>query len=177
MFVEIIAITAGLILAYFLKDIQFLSINLEFLNTGLIYPDFLLIFILFFALHRSAFVALWIGFFGGLLEDGTNWVFHEDNSSFTAIIGVHSFVYTLMAYIMGVSNSIFEKYQSMFIFLLIFFIVILSRSCIWFLHGLVDQLNMNYPILGAAFYTAIVSPLSFSFLSWVYRISKTNQKN
>lgn len=172
MLFQIIAISFGLILSYFLKDVQFLSLDFHFLNTGLIYPDFLLIFISFFALHRNEFVGTWVGFFGGLLEDGANWIFDSGHGDFSVVIGVHAFVYSLVGYILGKSSSYFSKYQKSFTILLLLFIAILSRFFIWFLYGMIDNFNKNYPILGPALYTAMFTPIWFALLSWVYRISK-----
>ena len=45
MFLEATVVAVGLIISSFLKGINFLSLNFEFLNTGAIYPDFLLIFV------------------------------------------------------------------------------------------------------------------------------------
>ena len=172
MSLRLLAIASGLILSYFLKDIQFLSLDFHFLNTGLIYPDFLLIFIAFFALYRNEMAGTWVGFFGGLLEDGANWVFDSSHGGLTVVIGIHAFVYSLVGYILGKIGAYFERYQSSFTILLLLFTVILSRFFIWFIYGVVDNFNKNYPILGPAIFTALVAPLCFTALSWVYRISK-----
>ena len=172
MLFQIVAIAFGLILSYFLKDIQFLSLDFHFLNTGVIYPDFLLIFIAFFALHRDEMAGIWVGFFGGLLEDGANWVFDSANGGFSVVIGVHALVYSLMGYILGKSSNYFERYQSSFTILLLLFTAILSRFFIWFIYGVIDNFNKNYPIVGPALYTALLVPIWFALLSWTYRIQK-----
>ena len=169
---QTIAIACGLILSYFLKDIQFLSLDFHFLSTGIIYPDFLLIFIVFFALYRKELAGIWVGFFGGLLEDGANWVFDKTHGGFTVVIGIHAFVYSLLGYVLGKLGVYFERYQSSFTVLLLLFTVIFARFFIWFIYGVVDNFNKNYPILGPAFFTALLAPLWFVLLGWVYRISK-----
>ncbi len=168
--IYLISVVAGLLLSYFLKDVQFLSLDLPFFNTGLIYPDFLLIYIAFFALTRGELAGTWVGFFAGLLEDGTNWVFDGSDGGFSTIIGVHSFVYSLLGYTLGFFRQYFQTYQTSFTILLLFVVSILSRFFIWILHAMIDSLNMNYPILGPALYTSVLSPVWFSFMSWLYRI-------
>ena len=169
MIVKATAVGAGLVLSYLLKDIQFLSLDLHFLNTGLIHPDFLLIFIAFFGLNRGEMSGIWIGFFGGLLEDGTNWIFDSSGAGFNAIIGIHAFVYSLLGCLLGNFRQYFQSHLTSFTILLIFGIAVFSRFCIWFMHGMIDNLNMNYPILGPALYTALLAPAWFGLIRWVYR--------
>ncbi len=172
MILELSAITVGLIISYFLKDFQFLLLDLDFFNTGLIYPDFLLMFVIFFSLYRYEFVGLWIGFLGGLLEDSTNWVFESTAGGFTAVIGVHAFVYSLVGFSIGKLSHYFDNYQASFTIVVALVVAILSRFFIWFIYGIIDTFNMNYPIVGPAIYTALLCPLWFSLLNWVYRFSK-----
>ncbi len=172
MYLEICAIGAGMVLSYFLKDVQFLILDLSFLGTGLVHPDFLLIFIAFFALYRSLMMGLWIGFFGGLLEDGSNWFFDSERGGFTTIIGLHALVYSIMGYGIGRVNVYLRNYQQSFTILLILITVIFVRFTIWFLHGSIDSFNKNYTIVGPALYTTLISMIFFPILSWAYKIPR-----
>lgn len=172
MFFEVFAIAMGLLSSYFLKDIQFLSLEFDVLNIGLVYPDFLLMFITFFALYRHELVGTWVGFFGGLLEDGANWFFDSDTGGFTTILGIHSLVYTLVGYGVGRLSHHIDHYNNSFSILLVLLTAMVTRFLIWSLHGLVDTFSNNYAILGPAIYTAFLIPLWFTFLLWVYRIAR-----
>ena len=166
---EFLIFAIGLITSYILKEIQFLSLEFHFLNTGLIYPDFVLIFIVFFSLHRKEFFGIWIGFFGGLLEDGSNWILDEHSGYFSAILGVHSSIYAIIGYTVGRLSQYFEKQHSVQIIFLILITVIISRFFTWSLYVIVDNFNRNYPILGTAIYSALIAPICFTLLAWVYR--------
>ena len=79
-------IAAGILVSFFLKGFNFLSLNFEKLGGSIIYPDFLLIFVIFFALRRGEFSGLWIGFFAGLLEDAGLLGYAEKTGEFLPII-------------------------------------------------------------------------------------------
>ncbi len=176
MFLQFGAIFTGLIISYFLKDFQFLSLELHFLSKGVVFPDFLLIFVIYFALNRSELSGIWVGFFAGMLEDSANWIFNphsgmnaNDGGGYIAIIGIHALVYTLMGFLVARLKTIYENKQVVVTIVFSFFTVLLARFFTWTLHGFVDNFNLNYPIVGPAFYTALITPFWFTILGWLYR--------
>lgn len=170
MLIEAGLITLGLLISYFLKDIQFLSLQFDFLNTGTIGPDFLLIFVVFFSLFRGEFVGMWVGFFAGLLEDGANWVLGGTTGTFVPIVGIHALVYTIAGFALGKLSQVFDRYQTAPIIALVFVTALIVRFFAWTLQGIVEDFNKNYSLIGPAAFTAIISPIWFSFLGWFYRI-------
>ncbi|MCR9140792.1 MAG: rod shape-determining protein MreD [bacterium] len=171
MLIEVGLIILGMLISYFLKDIQFLSLSFEFLNTGIIGPDFLLIFVIFFSLFRGEFVGLWVGFFAGILEDGANWVLGgATGGGFVPIVGIHSLVYSITGFALGKLSQIFDRYQTAPIIALVFVSAFLVRFLAWSIQGIVEDFNKNYSLIGPAVFTAIIAPIWFSFLGWLYRV-------
>ena len=163
-------IALGMVISYFLKDIQFLSLTFDFLETGTIGPDFLLIFVIFFSLFRGEFVGLWVGFFAGILEDGANWVFYNSSGAFVPIVGIHALVYSIAGFALGKISQVFDRYQTAPIIALVFVSAFVVRFFAWTIQGIVEDFNKNYSLVGPAVYTAIISPIWFTFLGWLYRI-------
>lgn len=167
-------IALGMLISYFLKDIQFLSLTFEFMNTGTIGPDFLLIFVIFFSLFRGEFVGLWVGFFAGILEDGANWVLGDGgmagSGGFVPIVGIHALVYSITGFALGKLSQVFDRYQTAPIIALVFVSAFLVRFFAWTIQGIVEDFNKNYSLIGPAVFTAVISPIWFSFLGWLYRI-------
>lgn len=166
-------IIVGLVFSFFLKDINFLSITFDF--TGAIYPDFLLIFIIFFALRRGEFSGLWIGFFAGLLEDSAILSFSESSQEYVSIIGVHAIIYTLAGFILGKLNRIVDKDSTIPIMFVVFSTTFLCRLFVWLLMGFLDESSASYSFFGPAVYTAILAPVWFFLLGWTYRQTSEEQ--
>lgn len=166
---EVVVIALGILVSFFLKDVNFLSLNFSFLNTGILYPDFLLMFLIFFALQRGEFSGIWIGFFSGLLEDSAILRFSENTREFVPIIGVYTAVYTITGFTLGKTNRLVDKDSTMPIMVLVFFSVVVVRFLVWLAMGIINEFNHSYSFLGPAFYTAIISPVWFFILGWIYR--------
>jgi rod shape-determining protein MreD len=163
---EIAVIAVGLLLSHFLKGINFLSINWDI--TGVIYPDFLLIFVIFFALRRGEFSGLWIGFFAGLLEDSGILRFDFPEPALN-VIGVHAIIYTLTGFILGKLNRIIDRDSTIPIMFVVFTTTFICRFLVWFIMGILDESSASYAFFGPAVYTAILSPVWFFLLGWAYR--------
>ncbi|MCB1171938.1 MAG: rod shape-determining protein MreD [Leptospiraceae bacterium] len=170
MMLELLVIALGMGVSYFLNDVKLLSLNFEFMNTGEIAPDFLLILVIFFALYRGEFSGLWIGFFAGLLEDGIVWYILPETGEVVPLIGIHTLIYSLTAFAIGKSNHYFDQYNSAPIVVLVLVVTLLVRLSVWTLHGLLTEFNATYSIIGPAIYTGLFSPIWFALLAWVYRI-------
>ena len=170
--IQFILIPIGILVSYFLKEASFLGLNFNFLNLGEIRPDFLLMFIVFFSLYKGELMGIWIGFFGGLLEDGVNWAFDNKEDVFLPIVGIHAFVYSLFGYILAKVRYFFDRHRSIFTILLVLIVSIATRFLIWTFQGILDNFNKNYGIIGPAVYTALLAPIWFTLLSLVYQIAK-----
>ncbi len=170
--IQFVLIVIGMLGSYFLKEASFLGLNFTFLHLGEIRPDFLLMFIVFFSLYKGELAGIWIGFFAGLLEDSVNWAFDSKEDTFFPIIGIYSFVYSLFGYILAKVRYFFDRHRSIFTMLLILIASIATRFLIWTFQGILDNFNKNYAIIGPAIYTALLAPIWFTLLSFVYQITK-----
>ncbi|MBX7059689.1 MAG: rod shape-determining protein MreD [Leptospirales bacterium] len=176
MLIESGVIALGMAICYFLKDIQFLSLNFSFMNTGIINPDFLLMFVIFFALFRGELTGLWVGFFAGLLEDSANWVVGQSSAEFTPLIGIHSLIYALSGFFLGKINRVIDRRRTLPIIVLVLISTFVVRILTWLLQGIVDDFNKNYSLFGPALYTAFIAPLWFTLMGWIYRIRETGEE-
>ena len=169
MFLEILVIGIGILISFFLKDINFLALNY-------IYPDFLIIFLIYFALRRGEFSGIWIGFFSGLLEDSAILSFSSSAGKYVPVIGTHMLIYTLGGYILGKINRIIDRESMALVVLVVFGTTLLTRICIWFVNGVLQDFNKNYDIIGTTVYTALLAPVWFWILAWVYRYTSEVQQ-
>jgi len=170
MFLELSVIAVGIVVSFFLKDVNFLALNVSFFNTGLIYPDFLLIFLIFFALNKGEFSGIWIGFFAGLLEDSAILSFSQATHEFVPIIGTHAIIYTITGFILGKINRIVDRESQAPMMVVSLVTTFAVRVLTWILMGIIVDFNKSYSFIGPAIFTAIISPIWFTLLSWLYRI-------
>ncbi|HBS06337.1 MAG TPA: rod shape-determining protein MreD [Leptospiraceae bacterium] len=173
MFLEALVIAVGLIISSFLKGINFLS--LDPFGTGAIYPDFLLIFVIFFSIRKGDFTGIWIGFFAGLLEDSQLLAYDESAREFVSIIGVHSLVYCVAGYTIGRLNRLLDRDSIASILVLVFATTLIVRLAVWLIMGMVDQFSAAYPLLGPAVFTAGLGPIWFWLLTMIYRLDSSNR--
>ena len=169
MILELGLIALGVIGSFFLKDINFLGLNLDFLNSGLIYPDFLLIFIIFIALNKGSFAGIWIGFFAGLLEDSRLLSFSGSTGDFINIIGVHASVYSVAGFILGNLSRFLDKSSMLPQTAIVFVTTFLVQFLVWSIVGLLDDFNRAHSYFGQAVYNSVITPVWFSLLGWLYR--------
>ncbi|MBI3394716.1 MAG: rod shape-determining protein MreD [Spirochaetia bacterium] len=173
MFLEFLVVAIGLVVSFFLKGFRFLSLNFSFMGSGLIFPDFLLIFVIFFALRRGEFAGLWIGFFAGILEDSGIRQYLDVAGEFVPLIGVHSLVYTMAGFILGKMNRVIDKDRVAPIMAIVLGTSIVVRFLVWLFMGWLEDFNKSYSFVGPAVYTALVSPMWFWLLSWLYKIESS----
>ncbi|MCE9597494.1 MAG: rod shape-determining protein MreD [Spirochaetia bacterium] len=172
MVLNIAVVAVGILLSFFLKGINFLSLNFEFMGGGILYPDFLLIYVIFFALRRGEFSGLWIGFIAGLLEDSGLLSFSDKTGEFLPVIGTHALIYCLTGFILGKINRLMDKDRVPTIVLLVFGTTLAERILVWLLVGVLEDFNKSYSFLGPAVYTALLSPIWFFVLGWVYKMQE-----
>ncbi len=162
MFIETAVIGVGIIVSFFLKDVNFLALSS-------VYPDFLLMFVIYFSLRRGEFSGIWLGFFSGLLEDSSILTFSQRAGQYVPLIGTHMFFYTLAGFILGKLNRIIDRRSMVPVVVVVFVTTLLVRFQIWLAHGLLQEFNKNYSFLAVAAYTALLAPVWFWLLSWLYR--------
>ncbi len=163
---KILKIFLGLIFSYFLKDINFLSLQFNFLNSEVIYPDFVIIFIIFFSLQNTDLFGIWIGFFAGLLEDST--ILKFSKSEYTPLIGIHTLVYPILGYTLAKLNRFVDIHNNSTILFITFVSTFVSRTVVWILFGVMDTFYESYSILATSLYTCILAPMWFMVLKWIY---------
>ncbi len=176
MILEIGAVALGMLISFFLKDINFLGVDLTFLNSGLIYPDFLLMFIIYFAMHRGEFSGLWIGFFAGLMEDSGLLRFMTARQEFVPLIGVHALIFALTGFTLGKIQRFFDREHYLPQLVVVFATTLIVRLVTWSVMGFLDEFNHSYSFLGPAIYTTILSPIWFYLLGIFYRFMERESK-
>jgi rod shape-determining protein MreD len=168
MMIEIFVVFLGLIFSYFLKDINFLSLQFDFLKSGSVYPDFLLIFLIYFSLKTNEMWGIWLGFFAGLLEDSTILQFSPKNNEYIHLIGIHTLIYPIMGFILGKINRYLDINNIRTIIFVTFGCSFITRFLIWILMGIIDKFYQSYSFIAPSIYTSILAPVWFFFLKWIY---------
>ncbi len=168
MIIEILFIFLGLVFSYFLKDINFLSLQFDFIKSGSVYPDFLLIFIIYFSLKKNELVGIWLGFFAGLLEDSSILSFSQKNKEFINLIGIHSLVYPILGFILGKFNKYLDIDNIRTVIVITFLASIFTRISVWFIMGILDTFYESFAFFSPSIYTSLVAPVWFFFLKWIY---------
>ena len=172
MFLNFAVVAIGILVSFFLKGINFLSLDLESVGGGILYPDFLLILVIFFALRRGDFSALWVGFFSGLLEDSGLLSFADKTGEFVPIIGTHALVYCLIGFILGKVHKLMDKDRVPTIILIVFVTSVVERIIVWLLVGVLEDFNKSFSVLGPSVYTELFAPIWIAGLSWVYKMQE-----
>lgn len=163
MIIEKLFIGLGILLAHFLNGSTIFEI------AGF-KPDFFIIFTIFFALRLGALYGLWIGFIGGLLSDSALGGEIGPDGLVYYKIGLHSLAYSFTGYIVGkfTRSAYNENYFSITIFVFIF--TLLSRIIVYIIFRIFFHANHSYSFLGTSIYSAILGPLVFFVLSWIYKL-------
>ncbi|PJZ68631.1 rod shape-determining protein MreD [Leptospira perolatii] len=164
MILEYVVIGAGLFIAHFLNGTN----SFETFGTK---PDFMVLFVLFFALRKGALAGVWVGFFGGLLSDsglGGEIV----GNVVTYKIGLHSLTFCLMGFLVGkfARSAYHENYLSITLYSVI--ITFVTRVATYLLFSLFFHENLSYSLFGTSIYNAIIAPLFFYLLGKLYRLEQ-----
>ena len=170
----------SLAVSYFLESVQFLSFSfgdMQFaknLSIHSIHPDFLLLFLFFFILYKTPLSAIWLGFLIGILEDGQNWFFNDGNpESYSIILGTHTLVYSLFAYIISRLREFILKMQAKYFAFSIFVSIALIRLFVYLLHAFTQgDFGGHYSVLLDSLYTVILMPFYFLILNWLYSFTR-----
>ena len=123
MILERIVIGVGILLAHILN-----GTNLFDIGTA-IKPDFMILFVIFFALRKGGMSGLWIGFIGGLLTDAALGGEEGLGGKVYYKIGIHSLSFSIIGYLLGKFGRI--SYNENFVSMLPIQVIIISK-CIFF---------------------------------------------
>lgn len=167
MILEKIVIGIAIFVSYFLQT------SVDFFALGSIKPDFLLILTVYFALYRGSFSALWIGFFGGLLQDinlgGYSNLVKQDMQFY---IGTSALAKTIIGFATGkVARDINKEATSLIV--IVVFIACLLKGIIMFFtvaifHNSAHAASLITIVLPEALFTAILSIVWFRLLRWAF---------
>ncbi|MDH5719480.1 MAG: rod shape-determining protein MreD [Spirochaetia bacterium] len=165
MIIDKIVIAAAVIISYFIQA------SVEFFKLGEIKPDFLLILTVFFGIFRGDFTGLWIGFFGGLLQDmniGGLDVYEGGKAQY--FLGIHALPKTIIGYITGKLAKGINKDSNFIIFIIILSLSLLKGFLIFFLvaifHGNIAAKALFTIALPEAIYNAVIGIFWFRMLKW-----------
>jgi len=167
MILEKVVIGIAIFVSYFLQT------SVDFFALGSVKPDFLLILTVYFALYRGSFAALWIGFFGGLLQDinlgGYTNLVKQDMQYY---IGTSALAKTVIGYVAGkVARDINKDATSLIV--IVVFVACLLKGIIMFFtvaifHSSAHAASLITIVLPEALFTAILSIIWFRLLRWAF---------
>jgi rod shape-determining protein MreD len=164
MILENLVIALGIIIAHILNGSNIFDIGIA------AKPDFMIIFVLFFALRRGEMSGLWIGFLGGLLSDAALGGEEGLGGKMFYKIGVHALSFSIVGYFVGKFGrmSYNENYISISIFA--FLISLIARFLTHLVFSFFFHQNSNYSLLSTSVYNAAIAPLTFFILTWIYKL-------
>ncbi len=167
MILEKVVIAIAIFVSYFLQT------SVDFFALGSIKPDFLLMLTVYFALYRGSFSALWIGFFGGLLQDvnlgGYTNLIKQDLQYY---IGTSALAKTIVGFIAGkVARDINKEATSLIV--IVVFVACFVKGVIMFFtvaifHSSAHASSLITIVLPEALFTAVLSIVWFRVLRWAF---------
>ena len=129
-----------------------------------IYPNFIIMYVLFVALNKGAMSGQITGFFYGFTWDVLS----------TDIFGVRALTLTICGHFAGKFNKKLNKDQSIVQILLMFFCLIITQISLVFLYFIIPNdfgnrtLFANYNVLLSVILTIILTPFVFKILAFFY---------
>ena len=167
MILEKVVIAIAIFVSYFLQT------SVDFFALGSIKPDFLLMLTVYFALYRGSFSALWVGFFGGLLQDvnlgGYTNLIRQDLQYY---IGTSALAKTIVGFIAGkVARDINKEATSLIV--IVVFVACFVKGVIMFFtvaifHSSAHASALITIVLPEALFTAVLSIVWFRVLKWAF---------
>lgn len=167
MILEKIVIGIAIFVSYFFQT------SVDFFALGSVKPDFLLILTIYFALYRGSFAALWIGFFGGLLQDinlgGYTNLIKQDMQFY---VGTSALAKTLIGFLAGKISGDINKEATSLIVIIVFIACFLKGLMMFFtvaiFHSSAHAASLITIVLPEAIYTAVLSIVWFRLLRWAF---------
>lgn len=164
MILEKLVVLAAIIVSYFLQ------IN-DLFRLGDIKPDFLLILAIYFAVYKGEFWGIWVGFFGGLLQDiNLGGISVQDSGQVEYFIGTNALPKTLMGYFAGKFAKGVKNDTTLVIAIMVLVLSLMKGFVTFFtvaiFHGGAAGQIIITRILPEAFYNAILGIFWFRLLKW-----------
>lgn len=167
MILEKVVIAIAIFVSYFLQT------SVDFFALGSIKPDFILILTVYFALYRGAFAAVWIGFFGGILQDinlgGYTNLVQQDVRYY---IGTSALAKTIVGFVTGkIAHNINKEATSLVV--VIVFLASFAKGIIMFFtvaifHSSTHASALITIVIPEALFTAVLSIVWFRLLRWAF---------
>lgn len=168
MILERIVIGIGILLAHVLNGASLFDIGTA------IKPDFMILLVIFFALHKGGLTGLWVGFLGGLLTDAALGGEEGVGGIIYYKIGIHSLSFSIVGYLLGKFGRISYNENFVSISIFAFILTLITRGLTYMLFSFFFHSNLNYSFLATSIYNAAISPITFFLLSWVYKLESTD---
>lgn len=175
MLLEKVIIAISIIVSYFLQS------SVEFFSIGSIKPDFLLLLTIYFAMFRGEFTGIWVGFFGGLLQDiNLGIIPNFDIEKMRYFLGINILPKALIGYIAGKIAKGITK-DNYFTWVAISFVFSLIKGVLVFLLTAFSSMSMASQslvtvILPESVYNALLSIIWFKLLLWAIPPTGTEKK-
>ncbi|MDH5717784.1 MAG: rod shape-determining protein MreD [Spirochaetia bacterium] len=165
MIIDKAALILALLLSYFIQS------SVDFFKLGEIKPDFLLILTLYYSIYKGEFSALWIGFWGGILQDiNLGGIDITETGKAKYFLGTHALPKTIIGYTAGKLSKGINKDSNFVIFIIIFFASIIKGLIIFFLvavfHGNIAAKALITIALPEALYNSVLGIFWFKLLRW-----------
>jgi rod shape-determining protein MreD len=137
-------------------------------------PNFVIIFLLFFAACQGQFWGELLGFICGLTLDLL--IALETQIP----LGMHSFTYTIVGFLSGMLKDKFYINNILLSFLLVFITSFFSESLVLGLNVIFVNYREDFSkvlrtLLALAFYNALITPLIFYLLNKIFNFNKQPQ--
>jgi len=174
MVLEKIIIALAIIGSYFMQT------SMDFLRLGDINPDLLLILTIYFAVYKGEFTGIWIGFFGGLLQDinlGASTAMGFD--AIRHYLGMNILPKSICGYFAGKFSLKVRRDSILTIVGMVFAFSVLKGLLKYFLTAIffsnTAAQTVITVILPESIYNSIISIVWFKALLWAIPPSNTKQ--
>lgn len=173
MILEKVIIGIAIFISYFLQT------SVDFLRIRDIKPDFILILTVYFSMIRGPFAGIWVGFFGGLLQDINLGGITLAQGVVQYYIGTHSLPKALIGYFSGKFSKEIHQEGSV-VYMVVIFIATLLHGLIMFFevalfHDSTSAQAIATIVLPEAVYNAILAVIWFRVLRWAIPPLETRQ--
>ncbi len=165
-----------LVLAICLFSSCVLQFGVDFFVLGNVRPDFLLILVIYFALHKRELSGLWVGFFAGLLQDISLGSYSPSYDEIKYFIGIHALPNALAGYLPGRFTVQIKKDSNLMIFLTLFALSLAKNIAVLFLviifHQEIDPKVLFSTIVPESLYTSMIAIFWFKLLKAIFPLNQ-----
>lgn len=166
MILERIIIVAAVLISYFIQT------SVDFFKLGDIKPDFLLLLVIYYSVHKGSFAGVWVGFLAGILQDVNMGVIQDiDTLEQSYYIGMNIIPKTLVGYFVGKVASSMRK-ESFLSWAVMVFVFSLIKSFLVFIltllfYGNVEAETIVTVIFPESVYNGALSVVWVRLLYWL----------